>query len=344
MSPELNGNQPVLPKRNKKNRKHASTSNIRQTFPMAACNVPYMNSYCTYPTAPSFAIHPEPMSLPIYPPSYHHYSSTPVYNSGGFNSHGMNAASMNTPSRMFPHKNFAPEECMSLPVVKDEVEEDPGQRRFSDPGVPNDSDSGSENESMFQYLTHQVNVLQESNRQLMREVTELRMELNILKQQQMHSNNFDRDYEPGMISDFIKEIRDAARIREDALLAKVKHIVEEKQFSDSQLQMASEKKHHNDRIAKLEEQMKHMNFTTTSGLATMANIGNNSLRVGLGAAGEDMSLPSTSISLSEENSIAHSLAANRQVCELEREVLQLRREVQDSRAKKEESDNKIMLV
>lgn len=121
---------------------------------------------------------------------------------------------------------------MSLPVVKDEVEEDPGQRRFSDPGVPNDSDSGSENESMFQYLTHQVNVLQESNRQLMREVTELRMELNILKQQQMHSNNFDRDYEPGMISDFIKEIRDAARIREDALLAKVKHIVEEKQFSD----------------------------------------------------------------------------------------------------------------
>lgn len=47
----------------------------------------------------------------------------------------------------------------------------------------------------------------------------------------------------------------------------------------SQLQMASEKKHHNDRIAKLEEQMKHMNFTTTSGLATMANIGNNSLRL-----------------------------------------------------------------
>lgn len=59
---------------------------------------------------------------------------------------------------------------------------------------------------------------------------ELRIELNMLKQQNS-SRHWDRDYEPGMLADVIREVRDAARVREDALLARVKHLIEEKQLS-----------------------------------------------------------------------------------------------------------------
>lgn len=38
-------------------------------------------------------------------------------------------------------------------------------------------------------------------------------------------------YNPGMMTDIVREVKDAARVREDALLNRVKSLVEERQWS-----------------------------------------------------------------------------------------------------------------
>ncbi|KRT85976.1 hypothetical protein AMK59_697, partial [Oryctes borbonicus] len=206
MSPELNGNPPMVTKR-KKNRekKHSSTSVIND------CNMPsyncFQNNLNSFPNLQAFqdasAYYPffnypiptEPMSLPVYPTHYQSYSYPSNPNL--------------TYSGNITNKN------------------DCGKRRFSDPG-PNDSDSSTNSveNRIIRKLSDQINVLKECNRKLNREINEMRIELNVLKQQQQHSRHFEREYEPGMLAEFIKEVRDAARVREDALIAKVKHMIE----------------------------------------------------------------------------------------------------------------------
>ncbi|XP_008193996.1 uncharacterized protein LOC103313188 isoform X1 [Tribolium castaneum] len=316
MSPEINGNPPSVTKR-KKNRekKPQPTPTLNPLeFNMSHCSyfptnpnnfhnisIPDISAYYSYLNYPNPS---EPMSLPVYPINYPNYfPSNP----------NLNFLSA-TKQPIVPSVNGDNNEYLSLPVPNADQGDDISKRRYSDPGLPNDSDdSGSSIDSkIVEKLTHQVNVLKESNRKLTREVMEMRIELNMLKQQQS-SRHFDREYEPGMLADIIREVRDAARVREDALLAKVKHMIEEKQLSMNHLHLVSEKNRNNDRISKLEEQLKNLSV-------------NNS-------RSEDAEEPSP-----EDGATA------RQVLELEREALVLRRELQETRAKKEEADQKLLHI
>ncbi|CAH1112317.1 unnamed protein product [Psylliodes chrysocephalus] len=205
------------------------------------------------------------------------------------------------------------------PTVNMQGNETSTARRFSDPGLPNDSDSSTStvDESVIHKLKSQVNHLKENNHRLTREIEDLRLEVNLLKQHNFKQYN--REYEPGLIADIIREVRDAAKVREDAFFARVKHLMEEQhqQLGLNQMHFLTEKQKNNDRISKLEEQLKSLNLVTNRS--------------------ENSSLSLTSLNGNNANSA-------RQVLELEREALELRRELQDTRAKKEASDHKIMLL
>ncbi|RZC32293.1 rho-associated protein kinase 1 [Asbolus verrucosus] len=232
MSPEINGNPPSVTKRKKNREKKPQQTKLNPLeFNMSNCNYfpTNPNTYhnvsipdiTAYYSVLNYSNPSEPMSLPVYPMNYpNYYPSNPNLNF------------MSTPKPPIVPSMNGDNEYLSLPVGSLDQNDDVTKRRYSDPGLPNDSDdSGNSIENkIIEKLTHQVNVLKESNRKLTREVMEMRIELNMLKQQQ-GSRHYDREYEPGMLADIIREVRDAARVREDALLAKVKHMIEEKQLS-----------------------------------------------------------------------------------------------------------------
>lgn len=243
MSPEINGNPPSVTKRKKNRDKKSPTLNNLNVndLNMSGCNYfpstshPYQNlsipDVSAYYSFVNYSNSSEPMSLPVYPMNYPNYpymaSSSPNYLSN------ISTPKFNTLPNNSVHLNGDNTEYLSLPVVNiDQNDEETSRRRYSDPGLPNESDSSvnSVDERIIQKLTQQISSLKESNRKLSKEVMEMRIELNILKQQQS-TRHCEREYEPGMLADIIREVRDAARVREDALLAKVKHIIEEKQLN-----------------------------------------------------------------------------------------------------------------
>lgn len=335
MSPEINGNPPSVTKR-KKNKKPSTSSNTSASaFDLNAsmsnnCNSfyagssPYHNlsipdisnyySFVNYSNAST-----EPMSLPIFPNlGYHPPPPTAPYipPPSNFLGHFSTPKPGTLPANFL--NNDTTSEYLSLPVVNpDQNDDDESKRRYSDPGLPNDSDSSSNSydDRLVQKLCHQVNILRESNKRLQREVMELRFEVNMLKSQNFR--HYEREYEPGMLADIIREVRDAARVREDALLARVKHMIEEKQLNMNHLHLVNEKNRNNDRITKLEEQLKSLTVNPSR-------------------------LPDH-VSTSTINTTADDVPNSaRQVLELEQEALELRRELQDARAKKEEADHKYL--
>lgn len=233
MSPELNGNPPPVTKRKKnKDKSNCSTPKLNEFNTMYSC-FPNINSFpnlsipdATYP-ALNYSFPAEPLSLPVYPSSYHSFGQVSASFAGNVGSNGPNIHSFPMPP--YP---MGSNEYMSLPVSNENQLETLDKRRYSDPGLPNESDSSSNSvdDRMIEGLTQQINSLKESNRMLSRELKDLKVELNIIKQQQT-MKSVEREYEPGMLADVIREVRDAARVREDALLARVKHMIEEKQLS-----------------------------------------------------------------------------------------------------------------
>lgn len=204
-------NPPNITKRSKKK----SPANLKQNFDLnlPSCNYFPMTPYPSYPnvindfypflSCPNPA---EPMSLPVYPCSLmSRQPSTVLDQTYCMTSEGV--------------------DYLSLPA---EVDGEDPKRRFSDPGLPNDSESSSNcsDDASIHKFKQQIAWLRDSNARLSREVMEMRVELNYLKQQQTT-----RHYEPGLLADVIREVREAARIREDALLSRVKHVMEEKQLS-----------------------------------------------------------------------------------------------------------------
>lgn len=228
MSPEVNGNNappPVAKRKKNREKKQPSprleTCDFSNYFSGSSLNsYPNLNNTnttdTTYYSVLNHSVPAEPMSLPVYPFTYPNY---PYFN---------------LPNKPFL-QNFPlseTSEYMSLPVGNLDQNDNNNKRRFSDPGLPNDSDSSttSMDDRIIQKLMQQIQALRDSNRRLSKEIMEMKLELNYLKQQQS-SRHFEREYEPGMLADIIREVRDAARVREDALLARVKHMIEEKQLS-----------------------------------------------------------------------------------------------------------------
>lgn len=227
MSPEVNGNNAPPPVAKRKKKKPTTTrlepcdfnSSYTNYFSNSSLNsYPNLNNTAdtTYYSVLNHSVPAEPMSLPVYPFTYPNYPFLNFANK--------------PPIQNFPLSETS--EYMSLPVGNLDQNDNNTKRRFSDPGLPNDSDSSttSVDDRIIQKLMQQVQGLRDSNRRLSKELMEMRLELNMLKQQQT-ARHFEREYEPGMLADIIREVRDAARVREDALLARVKHMIEEKQLS-----------------------------------------------------------------------------------------------------------------
>ncbi|XP_028894115.1 signal transducer and activator of transcription B isoform X2 [Zeugodacus cucurbitae] len=153
--------------------------------------------------------------------------------------------------------------------------------RFSDPCLLNPSDNDSkvsgqntpdrrnqlpsdlENNKFFAALMEQINLLHETNTKICRNLHETK-----------------GAYTPGMMTDVVREVKEAARVREDALLNRVKAMVEERQwsFNESNLRMMrdieelksqvhhlrADRKESNKRITHLEAENKYMRQLLTN--------------------------------------------------------------------------------
>ncbi|KOC61229.1 hypothetical protein WH47_06715 [Habropoda laboriosa] len=157
-------------------------------------------------------------------------------------------------------------------------------RRYSDPGLGSaeapvhapseDSDSVDSGSSITTIgrgnklvlsLIEQMTELKKSNSQLFKELNETKSELGSMKAklaQCKYSNS--TDYQPGMLSDFIREIRQANKACEEGLVSKVMSMVEEKlnqrslemvNLNNQIMKLMEEKEESDRRIAKLEEEV-----------------------------------------------------------------------------------------
>lgn len=195
MSPEVNGNQQQPPPPTARRKKTREMNPPGVDFNASYTSYFSGNNYRSYPNPEPYCSMAEPLSLPVYPFVYPLYPAKPPM------------------SYVLPTRET---DYSSLPVDLDL------SRPFSDPGA---SEEDSSDDRTVHRLAQQVQRLAEANRRLSREVSELRAEVNLLRQQRC------TDYEPGMLADVVREVRDAARVREDALLARVKHMIEERQLN-----------------------------------------------------------------------------------------------------------------
>ncbi|KAK3922183.1 Mitosis inducer protein blt1 [Frankliniella fusca] len=150
----------------------------------------------------------------------------------------------------------AHEEYLSLPPgIDQDCDLDDSHRRFSDPGLAhaesepapvnvngnninnnleegnesgdwshNSSSSSEESENYDNVaLSEQLNILKADNKRLAQELRDTRAELHKLKlQASTWGNPVQQDYQPGMIADLVREIRDAAQLREETLLSRLR--------------------------------------------------------------------------------------------------------------------------
>ncbi|XP_035732450.1 serine/threonine-protein phosphatase 5-like isoform X2 [Vespa mandarinia] len=129
-------------------------------------------------------------------------------------------------------------------INEDEISSE--HRRYSDPGLgpteppvhsqDDDSDSVDSSSSITTIgrsnklvlsLIEQMAELKKSNGQLFKELSEAKFELETMKlkfSEYKHSS----DYQPGMLSDLIREIREANKMCEEGLVIKVQSMMEEK--------------------------------------------------------------------------------------------------------------------
>lgn len=222
--------------------------------------------------------------------------------------------------------------------------EDSCNRRFSDPCLPrlqHENSSDSEDDSvlysdaignkLMMCLMDQINALKHTNERLTKDLVETRAELQSMKQQRsmwhnadsqanmthsplsMHNNNgmitSTMSYTPGMLTDLVREIREAARMREEALYTKVRTMIEERSFNTSgvigsleknteisslddikaQLRGAeAEKRRMNERLLKLEDELHNSRANhNSSELSSLSSCGGGAAGVAVGGAASD---------------------------------------------------------
>ena len=167
------------------------------------------------------------------------------------------------------------------------------QRRYSDPGLgpaenlphsdnSDDSDSIksgssvttiSRSNKLVLSLIEQMTELKKYNSQLFKELSETKSNVEIIKEklaQCKHSTP--TDYQPGMLSGLIGEIREANKNCEEGLVTKVKSMLEEryhqqaKEMGELKTQLSKltkEKEESDERVAKLEEELMALKLSAT---------------------------------------------------------------------------------
>lgn len=202
----------------------------------------------------------------------------------------------------------------------------------------------------------------------------------------LRNNIFPQGYTPGVVTDVIREVREGSRVREEALLNRVKNMIEERQWSINETnlrvvreleelkiamhQMKLDKKHTDDKIARLESDIGSLRNLITHSLAypptrqSFSEYGAGPIfdgfrprpplshRLSFGTM-NDMeksfdaavqSSPKRNGSRSANNySLSSDVAEENdsQMVELERNTMELRRELQEAVASKKASECKI---
>ncbi|XP_055384747.1 putative uncharacterized protein DDB_G0282133 isoform X2 [Condylostylus longicornis] len=145
----------------------------------------------------------------------------------------------------------------------------PEQDNLSNQNNNNNSNNMS-NQKLFLTLMEQINLLHETNSKICRNLHDTKSV-----------------YTPGMMTDVVREVKEAARVREDALLSRVKSMVEERSWSlgESNLRMMrdieelkaqiqhlkGDRKEANKRITQLEAENKYMKQVLGSLLNSRTN-------------------------------------------------------------------------
>ncbi|XP_014212441.1 probable ATP-dependent helicase PF08_0048 [Copidosoma floridanum] len=166
-------------------------------------------------------------------------------------------------------------------------------RRYSDPGLGpaenlpihsknnDDSDSAASNSSittidksnkLLFILYEQMTKMKETNSQLFKEMHQAKLDLETIKTELLQiKQNVLCDYQPGMLSDVIKEIREASKVQEEAMFSKMKLLIENQQSEKfaqvdqlkSQLeQVRRENEEDKERIIKLEKEVTALRHAT----------------------------------------------------------------------------------
>ncbi|XP_011306617.1 uncharacterized protein [Fopius arisanus] len=221
-------------------------------------------SVCRYSAVP-MAYAMEPISMP---PMYPLYRPVPQPNYRPFrgrgrrniqhhpNLHGVvngySSLQENRTTYMTPHL-YQNGDYTSLPPtanneVREQVEEMSSEhRRYSDPGLgppelencrSEESDSGEsgssiitvgKNNKLVLSLVEQMTSLRESNSQMFKELHETKLALeNVKAELSRVTQQNSLDYQPGMLSDIIGEMRQANKILEETMNARISAIIEEK--------------------------------------------------------------------------------------------------------------------
>ncbi|XP_011694239.1 PREDICTED: uncharacterized protein LOC105453756 [Wasmannia auropunctata] len=166
-------------------------------------------------------------------------------------------------------------------------------RRYSDPGLgpagnsahsdSDDSDSVgsgssittiSRSNKLVLSLIEQMTELKKCNGQLFKELSETKSNLETVKSKLAQSkHSTPADYQPGMLSELIREIREANRSCEEGLVLKIKSMLEErcnqqaKEIDELKNQLAKlmkEKEESDQRVAKLEEEVTTLKLSATN--------------------------------------------------------------------------------
>ncbi|XP_011306620.1 uncharacterized protein [Fopius arisanus] len=297
-------------------------------------------SVCRYSAVP-MAYAMEPISMP---PMYPLYRPVPQPNYRPFrgrgrrniqhhpNLHGVvngySSLQENRTTYMTPHL-YQNGDYTSLPPtanneVREQVEEMSSEhRRYSDPGLgppelencrSEESDSGEsgssiitvgKNNKLVLSLVEQMTSLRESNSQMFKELHETKLALeNVKAELSRVTQQNSLDYQPGMLSDIIGEMRQANKILEETMNARISAIIEEK---------------NNQRLMELEE-----------------------VKECLAKITEDKSNGDKRIAKLEEDVARLSINANnegREIAAFEEETLALRRELQEARSSRHVAEN-----
>uniref|UniRef100_A0A1B6DDI7 Uncharacterized protein n=1 Tax=Clastoptera arizonana TaxID=38151 RepID=A0A1B6DDI7_9HEMI len=235
---------------------------------------------CGYPVSHCYPLEPVSLSVgfPLYqaPPPYPHRAThREVISPRGRRAHSYYSKDDPCPTTK-PTDEYA-----SLPPGHISDFESDQQRRFSDPGLANAADS-NESDSCDSLascgntscVADQIDHIIQENKRLSKELMETKTELQDLRLEMDSLNkSYMSSYRPGLISELVKEVRDATKLKEEMLLSKVKSFVEEscsnltsqekkvcsQECEDlkSQLkQVCTDKASLTDRLLRLEEQMK----------------------------------------------------------------------------------------
>ncbi|XP_034944259.1 pinin-like isoform X2 [Chelonus insularis] len=163
-------------------------------------------------------------------------------------------------------------------------------RRYSDPGLgpadlppythSEDSDSGEsgssittigKNNKLVLSLVEQMTALREVNSQMFKQLHETKMSLESVKAELGRmKHQVSVEYQPGMLSDMISEIRQANKMLEESIITRINTVVEEKnqqnllelkELRDRLAQITEEKAVADKRIVKLEEEVAALKMT-----------------------------------------------------------------------------------